>query len=368
MLSILGSPRPRRRVPARARPPRQARPQLEALDRRDVPATFYVTTGSDSGPGSLRDAINQNNTGPNMNTPNEIIIQSGVTTISLMSTLSVTNSASLSIHTANPAGPNVIIAPAPFLPHYQFRFLTAGLGNQGTFSLTNLTIWHFGTTGDGGAILHQGLLLELDHCALVDNRANGNGGAVADTGLDLTIKDHCYFGAGAGFSGNVAGTSGGAVWFFPNGGDRRLLVQDSDFGQWALGDPGDNTWEGGSQAGLDGGAIWSRTTYSTEIYNCHIMRNVAAQYGGGVYAELGLLTITNPPSDPPGEQGAWIGGNSAGTAGGGVYAHECTSVDIEADVYGNSGYLGGGDDVWIAAAWQWTVDQTYHLVVYLNVS
>src|SRR5439155_116113 len=51
--TLLGRVRPRRA----ARPPRRARPALDELGRRDVPATFNVTSGADSGPGTLRDAI-----------------------------------------------------------------------------------------------------------------------------------------------------------------------------------------------------------------------------------------------------------------------------------------------------------------------
>lgn len=369
MLSTVRSlyARSRRALASVPRPPRRARPRLEALDARDVPATFYVTTGADSGPGSLRDAIDQNNTGVYMNTPNEIVIQPEATYIQLLSTLEAINSASLTIRPADPAT-TVLVEPAPFLPRYQFRFLSTGLANQGTFVLSNLRVRNFGTTGDGGAILHRGLLLEVRNCDFVNNRAAGNGGAIANVGLDVTIKDHSYFGGMHELPGNVAGGSGGAVWFFPNGGNRRLLIQNSDFGmRWYI-DPGELQDTGGNSAGLDGGAIYSRTTYSTEIYNCHIHNNRAERYGGGVYAELGLLTITSPPVSPPGSQGAWIGGNHAGAGGGGVYAYQCASVNIECDIYGNtSGPTASGDDVSLVAVWQWVVDRTYHVVGYLNV-
>jgi hypothetical protein len=50
--------------PSPSRPGHRARPAVEALEARDTPATFAVTTTADAGPGSLRDAILRANAAP----------------------------------------------------------------------------------------------------------------------------------------------------------------------------------------------------------------------------------------------------------------------------------------------------------------
>jgi len=357
----------RNSIACQSPPARYARPRLEALESRDVPATFWVTNGTDSGPGSLRAAIEATNTGIYLDIPNEIVIADNVSTITLTSSLHTINQSTLVIRPNNMSPSNEVhITPPPFQPFlfHTFRFLTTGLGNQGRFYLHNLDIRHFGSSTDGGAILHLGTLLEVSNCDFTNNWA-ANGGAIAVTGFDLTIRDNCYFGGQGQFgmipggSGNMASGHGGALYFFPNGGTRRLLVQDSDFGErvWFHRNANDALDFGGNTAGGNGGAIYSRTTWITEIYNSVFHVNAAGGFGGGVYQELGNLTMTAPIiSTPGGVPFIWVEDNSAPLGGGGIMATQCFTVYIDIDVYGNLSVSGPGDDVYLAVVDQYFVN------------
>jgi predicted outer membrane repeat protein len=146
------------------------------------------------------------------NDPTTIHIQ--VEEIVLESALSAPETGIVNIIGEATGGPTVI-HPASGHEH-EFRFLTAGVGNNGHFLLKNLGAHSFGTTGDGGAILALGELT-LEDCGFSDNVAGGNGGAVASVGLDLTIINSGFGGSSQG-EWNIAGNYGGAVYFAPAGG------------------------------------------------------------------------------------------------------------------------------------------------------
>jgi hypothetical protein len=84
----------RRTSQASKRPPspRRFRPRLEGLEGRLLPATYLVTNGNDSGPGSLRQAILDSNGSPGLNTIAFDMADSGVQTIRPASALpTITN-------------------------------------------------------------------------------------------------------------------------------------------------------------------------------------------------------------------------------------------------------------------------------------
>src|SRR5216684_653125 len=66
--------------------------ELEALEQRDLLSTFTVTNTSDSGPGSLRQAILDSNGTTGQNTIQFQIATSGVQTITPMALQNITNS------------------------------------------------------------------------------------------------------------------------------------------------------------------------------------------------------------------------------------------------------------------------------------
>ncbi len=228
--------------PARTAPPGRARLAVEVLEGRAVPANFVVTTASDSGFGSLRDAISQAN------------FAAGSDTISFApalggQTINVTSELDI-FDISGGGGPLTITGPGggitldgagiPTSPG------TSILGNQSTspVALLNLTFQNNagggGSGGNGGAINNAGLMT-LDNVTVQNNSATSQGGGVYNLGT-LTVNNSRFvnntapsggaiFNAGAAttidlsaFTGNTAANSGGAV-----GGSGLLTVSRSTF-------------------------------------------------------------------------------------------------------------------------------------------
>lgn len=305
--------------------------RLERLEDREVPATFYVTSEADSGSGTLREALET----MNPNEYNQIFIQVGA--IELNSQLYAYDTAEVEIiGDYNPLFP-VLIRPAQELMG-EFRFLTSGLANQGTTTLSNLDIRYFGTTGDGGAILNLGLQLNVDGCIISENMAAGNGGAIASTpGLQLNVTN-------SGFEYNTAGGNGGAVYFAPNGGVENLTIDGSGFME--------NT-----ASGL-GGAVYSVTLGTVYIRSQFSMNS--AENGGAIYMMGGIQQVDmRPVSGGPGPGGGpgpitipyFVTGNTSTGSGttGAVVSAGAASVWIEGIIQANSSTY----DVYILAPASW---------------
>jgi hypothetical protein len=84
------------RLKTTPRPAGARRPQLEALEERQVPATFYVWNSGDSGPGTLRQAILDSNASPSQIGVNDIefeLTPGAVSFINLKSSLPVITAA-----------------------------------------------------------------------------------------------------------------------------------------------------------------------------------------------------------------------------------------------------------------------------------
>lgn len=290
---------------------------VEALDARDVPATFYVTSGDDSGLGTLRDALNT----MDQNVPNQIIIEVG--SIGLDSQLYAYDSAGVEIAAA--PGTMVDIEPTSPAEWGHFRFLTSGIADSGVTTLNSLLVMHFGTSGDGGAVLNLGLQLNVNLCAMDDNVAAGNGGAIASTpGLQLNIAD-------SGFDDNSAGGYGGAIYFAPNGNDTSLSITDSGSGMSGY----------SSNSAKLGGAVYSVTNGTVYIQagmSFNVAQNGAAIYMVGGVQQVDIdgsrfLSITdNTCTSPDGATGAvcsigaasvWIA-SSTGDGYGNIFGNAST--------------------------------------------
>jgi autotransporter-associated beta strand protein len=234
----------RRLFPAgrrRALKPAGRRLGLESLEGRVVPAAFHVTTAADTGPGSLRAAVN----GANGSAGSTIDFQlASGTTITLGNTLpAITADATIT-------GPGA-------------GLLTVSGGGK-------YTVFTVGTSGQSRSpvVTISGLSI-----------AGGNatfGGGIFNWG-DLTVTDST-------FSGNVA-DYGGAVYTRPTDagvGGRLTLTRDAFVGNKA-GRPGD-FGAGGAVNNFAGGVV----TITSSAFTGN-----SAHYGGAVSNELGRVTVTN---------------------------------------------------------------------------
>jgi hypothetical protein len=298
------------RSPSASAPVLHTRLSVTHLESRDVPTTmFTVTTGMDSGPGSLRNAFQQATAQGNDTT---IIISATVPTITLESPLftGAPNLTSLTIETAGGAADVVTIMrdPAPTTP--AFRFFNHSGNNGLAITLDNLNITGFiapvtfvgpimTDNGDGGAIVNNSSLT-LNGCTfsansasgLLMNSATGNGGAIYET-QSLTMTGSTFF-------FNTAFWSGGAVYDTAvNTSADGVTVTSSVFGVTPMGVPAGNEAMNGN-----GGAIYYLTDAGTLTISgdtTAINNNAAPMgLGGGVYQSGGTISAISSMMALPG--------------------------------------------------------------------
>jgi hypothetical protein len=290
---------------------RRARLSVEHLDGRIVPSTFVVNNPFDSGPGTLRQAILDSNQGGDLNVIEIDAFAFGDSTITLRNALpDITHQVTITGITGS--GDNVVImrdqGAAPF------RIFTM-YPNGEVFTLQNLTLTggmataddHF---GDGGGIWSNGILI-LQHCTVARNTAEHDGGGIYQGMASLRLE------MGADISANVAAHNGGGVYFESQ--SQNLTIASSIIDK--------------NRATNDGGGVYYYSLGVVNITNTKITDNAALEgKGGGICCDLvGELSITD--DGPPFSSG--IIQNSAGTVGGGLYAHGYT-ITVDTWIVGNS--------------------------------
>jgi hypothetical protein len=359
------------------RKPSRTRLMFDTLEARDVPATCTVTTGADSGSGSLREAIGFANTNGQSDT---ITFASGVTTVTLTTaqlTLSESNT-STTISGFAP-GNKVVIQRSTAGGTPNFRVLEINDFSQ-SVTLNNLTIKNGVDTGSsgGGGVLSRGATT-LNDCTLQDNQAGSGAGIFCNNTLTL---NRCVI------SGNTAGSQGGGVWnstglltvnsstilnntatsqgggIFKSG--TFTLTNSTLFNNTAAHGGGLNYTGSGTILGStfqnnhavlggavfepgSGGAIWGvgdlAITNSTLTNNDAVTKGGAVYFRGYVFANANLV-VTN----------ATIAFNSAGSSssdGGGIFMDEFnptalvtlknTIVAFNTDSSANPAEIGGGN-------------------------
>src|SRR5438552_5263794 len=207
-LSWLQNPKPASSFPRGGRirrPDRHVRPQLEALEDRNLLSSLTVVNLADSGSGSLRDADQQANAAAGAHTIRFAAGLSGQITLT---------SGQLEISDAT--GPTTINGPGANLlavnGNNSDRVFQVDTGVTAAFSGITITggqaAYSGQSTYSGGGIFNNGTLT-LTNTALAGNAAgfvksfSGGGGAIFNSGT-LTIT-------GSTLSGNVAGNAG-AIW------------------------------------------------------------------------------------------------------------------------------------------------------------
>src|SRR5262245_5950517 len=229
----------------RERRPKQHRrlaftPRLEALEDRTVPRTFLVENLADSGPGSLRQAVQDANEQPGA----DRILFTGQAhgTITPGGQLDVTDDLEI-------RGPGAELVAVSGKDESRVFEISSGV----TALFAGLTINH-GHAEDGGGIYNAGTLI-VDHCTLSANQAQGSdghharGGAIFNAEGALLTVTHCVFSnnqavGGDGGTGVTGGEgAGGAIYNL----DATLIVSHSTFT--------DNQAVGGNNSAGAGGGI-----------------------------------------------------------------------------------------------------------------
>jgi len=261
---------------------------------RVAAAGYIVNMTSDSGPGSLRDAITQVNTSTD---PGNTITFSVTGTITLTSALPAINKPVAITGPTSGAGVTVSGGNA-----VQVFVVNSGV----TASISNLTIANGGAFS-GGGIANNGTLT-VTNSTLSGNRASIGGGGIENGGT-LTV-------ANSTLSGNGANDGGGGI---VNQVGSTLTVTNSTLS-------GNNTATRGVGGGIENSGTLTVTT-STFTSN-------GAFFGGGI-SNGGTLTVTN----------STFSGNGAFRGGGGGISNEGTLTVTNSTLTGNGsdgGGVGGG--------------------------
>ena len=242
-------------------------------------ATYIVTTTADSGPGSLRQAVEDSNV---VIGSNRIAI-AAFGTINLSSELLITNSASVL-----GSGASILRVQANY-PGRVFHIVGAGV------AIEDMTVAR-GSNSLGGGILVESGVLNLTRCTVMQNQAV-NGGGIAQVDGRMTITDSTI-------SSNSASGTGMGVYIQGNSTSvvsRCTLAGNSGIGNLASG--GGISHNGaslvldsstfcanGSGTGNGGGEL--NNSGNTAITNCTFANNLCS-HGGAVAVIGGTVTVRN---------------------------------------------------------------------------
>jgi hypothetical protein len=248
--------------------------------------TITVTNTTDSGSGSLRDAIASASSGDTINF-------SVTGTITLSSTLTISTSLTIS----GPGASNLAISGGGTV---QVFVIQGGI----TVTISGVTIEN-GKGGNGGGINNSGTLTVANSTLSGNSSTVGLGGAIDSSGT-LTVTNSTI-------SGNSSAYEGGGI--NSNG---TLTVTNSTLS--------------GNSAPYFGGGIYFYSGTLT-VTNSTLSGNSATGLGGGIYNYIGTLTVTN----------STLSGNSAPNSyGGGIYNQAGPLAVTNSTLSGNSATYGGG--------------------------
>jgi hypothetical protein len=249
-------------------------------------ATITVTNNSDSGAGSLRQAIDGAADGDTI----DFHLDAGSETIILASTLSWSGKG-LTINGNNTLGSGV---PITVSGNNTVRVFAISVGSSDV-TMNDLTITDGYTTGNGGGIAFNdgnGAIFTLNRCTLRDNTGVNGGGGMDVMCINLTLNlNQCTF---RGNSGGI----GGGIYFDP-----MTIPSSMNLNQCEI---------SGNKA-TAGGGIYAASYDITTLVNTTITGNTAELRYGGLYSSTICHMINTT-----------VSANVGGTAGpGGVDAFKC---------------------------------------------
>jgi hypothetical protein len=238
-------------------------------------ATFTVTTGADSGAGSLREAISAAEA--NGNEPTGDLIQ--ITYTGNIDLDSMLPEISTAMTISGAGASNLHIRRAPAATEFGLFFVNPAVAN--TVTIEGLTITA-GSSGNGGGITKNGAgTLIINSVVMSDNHApGGSGGAIYYVQGFTSIRNSTLSDNGADFGGAILGSEFGGV-----GGEAELV----------------NSTVTGNQATSFGGGVYVGGLGEIEILSSTIQGNTAdsddssSGDGGGIYtgADGTTLSVAN---------------------------------------------------------------------------
>lgn len=328
-----------------------------ALSAQNV---FTVTTISDSGAGSLRDAIAQANATPNqvvsmVPIADEIRFQAGVTgTITLASALPVITEG---VSIIGPGRTLLTISGAS-----TFRIFESGLAHY--LGVSRMTLAFGRASGDGGAIYSRGFTVISDvyfnECHAVGASSgsgpgvDGRGGAIfhepiiAELWVTNSLFNDCTATGGNGTGGNGGMGVGGAI--FLNNGTGRISLTTIESCE-AVGGSATTTGSGGDAWG---GAIFADSALDLDdvvVNNCNTLGGQTAAagnpggsgVGAGIYAATDMDALRLTISGCTATAGAPGAGGPGGEAwGGGLTTESGTAMLRLVEITGCACVVGAG--------------------------
>ncbi|MBX7106558.1 MAG: right-handed parallel beta-helix repeat-containing protein, partial [Gemmataceae bacterium] len=281
---------------------------LTALEKRITPASFLVTSSSDSGPGTLRQALLDANVNSQADT---ISFAPGITVIDLTGGELVVNTDLAGLTIQGPGATGLVIRSVQSSGNPTNRILRLDIaGGSAPVTITGLTLADGFLSGNnsGAGLSIADELVTLDGVRFTGHRSVAAGAALAvtATGARLTISN-CEF------TNNSAGNIGGAIAVQATS---TVTINDSLLS---------------NNIGTRGGAISlaASVTHQVTINRSIITGNSAATAGGAaVYARgSGLLSINS----------SWITGNTSSSTTAGSIDTSLNTKIIGTTVAGNIG-------------------------------
>lgn len=331
-IGLLGDVRSRSRVVAtRSRP--RARPSVEVLESRWVPATFLVKNLDDAGVDSLRWAVQQANASTDAS--NIIQFQGSLSgTISLKTALDPLKK---NINVSGgwvPGGLQLVRIQLDKASGNFFSIFTVNANTSCTISGLDISNADAGVGSDGGAIYNSGTLT-VDHCLLDNNKAD-SGGAIYNEG-NLTVQ-YSQVSNNAATSGNGGGILNKGILIITgssliNGNTARVDgggIENARNAQLSIGPDGTSIQISYNSSGFGGGGIDNHGTLT--MSGGQLSYNSAVNLGGGLYNMEGSSNLV----------GVNITSNRADQKGGGVYVWSGSTTLDYCTITGNHSPLGAG--------------------------
>ena len=282
---------------------------LAALVLSVAPAqarTFEVLNLNDSGPGSLRHAIEDANTTSGADT---ITFRAGVVgTITLITgQLSVSDDLTID----GPGATNLAISGAGatrvlevIATTLQLKGVTVangsvehpaaggGIFSTGTLAVTNTTFLQNESTGNGGAIFNNGGVLAVDRSTFLRNAAAGEGGAIRNLFGTVAVSDSTFAQNSASDGGGIATVNSVSLSTITNS---TFSENTANFGG-GIDNEGllritNSTFSRNAASGGHGGAIFNLGTL--DVVNATFAANSAFRSGGAIANPLAGVTLKN---------------------------------------------------------------------------